>query len=71
VPLHPKIKTRFLSSKAAYLYDAVMIYARAATLVLEKGGNLKDGKSLMQRFVFNNSFASVQGFDVSVEVKGE
>jgi hypothetical protein len=64
VPLHSRILPVFLSAKAAYLYDAVMIYARAATRVLENGGDLRDGRRLMQKFVFNNSFASVQGFDV-------
>ncbi|KAG5668928.1 hypothetical protein PVAND_016837 [Polypedilum vanderplanki] len=63
VPLHSRILPLFLSAKAAYLYDAVMIYAKAATQMLNSGGNIKDGTTLMQKFVFNNTFTSVQGFD--------
>lgn len=64
IPFHSKI-TPLIPAKAAYLYDAVLVYAKAATKVLERNGNLRDGKALMQKYVFNKTFTSKQGFEVS------
>lgn len=57
-------------AKAAYLYDAVIVYAKAATKILEESGNLRDGRTLMQKYVFNNTFTSKQGFDVFIDENG-
>ena len=63
LPYHKSIAPS-ISIYAAYLYDAVMIYAQAATEVLRNKGDLSDGKSLMENYIFNRSYTSIQGFDV-------
>lgn len=55
---------------AAHLYDAVLIYARAATEVLREGGNLRNGTEIM-RHIFNRSYHSIQGFDVYIDGNGD
>jgi len=70
VPFHDRIYPVFFMAKAAYLYDAVIVYAKAATKILEEGGNLRDGRTLMQKYVFNNTFTSKQGFDVFIDENG-
>lgn len=63
IPFHSKIAP-VISVQAAYLYDAVLIYAQAATKMLQDGGDLRDGRSLMQKYVFNKMYTSKQGFQV-------
>jgi len=63
IPTHAKIAPT-ISIRAAYLYDAVIVYASAATKTLKERGDLRDGKRLMQRYVFNNMYTSKQGFQV-------
>lgn len=63
IPFHAKIAP-VISVRAAYLYDAVLIYAQAATRMLKSGGDLRDGRLLMQKYVFNNMYTSKQGFQV-------
>lgn len=50
--------------QAAYLYDAVMIYARALTEVFENNEDPRNGTAILKRIV-NRSYHSVQGTDVS------
>lgn len=64
VPLHSKISP-VVSVRATYLYDAVIVYAQAATRMLKDGGDLRDGRTLMQKYVFNNMYTSKQGFQVN------
>lgn len=47
-----------------HLYDSVMIYARAITEILQLGGDINDG-ALVMSHIFNRSYHSIQGFDVS------
>lgn len=54
--------------QAAYLYDAVMIYARALTEVFENGDDPRNGSAILGRII-NRSYSSVQGYDVSVIIK--
>uniref|UniRef100_A0A182P9Q0 Guanylate cyclase n=1 Tax=Anopheles epiroticus TaxID=199890 RepID=A0A182P9Q0_9DIPT len=54
----------------AYLYDALIIYARAATEILRDGGDISDGRLIM-RHIFNRSYHSIQGFDVYIDVNGD
>lgn len=70
VPFHDRIYPVFFMAKAVYLYDAVILYAKAATKLLEESGNLKDGRTLMQKYIFNNTFTSKQGFDVFIDENG-
>lgn len=67
IPFHAKIAP-VISVRAAYLYDAVLIYAQAATKMLRDGGDLRDGRTLMQKYIFNNMYTSKQGFQVSLVV---
>ncbi|XP_058122463.1 guanylate cyclase 32E [Anopheles ziemanni] len=54
----------------AYLYDTLVIYARAATEVLRDGGDITDGRLIM-RHIFNRSYHSIQGFDVYIDPNGD
>lgn len=42
---------------AAYLYDAVMLYAQAATEVIADGGAIDDGTAIINR-IRNRKFES-------------
>ncbi|XP_055642791.1 guanylate cyclase 32E [Toxorhynchites rutilus septentrionalis] len=55
---------------AAHLYDALFIYARAATEVIQEGGDFHDGRQIM-RHIFNRSYHSIQGFDVYIDENGD
>lgn len=52
-----------VQSEGAYLYDAVMIYARAATELLAEGCDPRNGTAIMEK-IYNRSYHSIQGFDV-------
>lgn len=52
--------------QAAYLYDAVIIYARALTELLRENRDPKNGTAVLER-ILNRSYTSIQGFDVSKE----
>ncbi|EAT43201.1 AAEL005330-PA, partial [Aedes aegypti] len=67
-PMNPHIKP--VPIYAAHLYDAVIIYARAATEVVQAGGNLHDGRQIM-RHILNRSYHSIQGFDVYIDENGD
>ncbi|XP_015596279.1 guanylate cyclase 32E isoform X2 [Cephus cinctus] len=71
VPYHSHIfKTIAMPIQAAHLYDAVMIYARAATEILEKGGDPRNGSAILSR-IRNRSYHSVQGYDVFIDENGD
>ncbi|CAH1399403.1 unnamed protein product [Nezara viridula] len=55
---------------AAHLYDAVMIYARALTEVLEAGEDPKNGTVILER-ILNRSYRSVLGYDVYIDSNGD
>ncbi len=40
-----------------------MIYARAVTEVMHKGGDIRNGTAVMAE-IFNRTYSSIQGFDV-------
>lgn len=63
MPYHARIAP-VISVRAAYLYDAILIYSQAATNILKDGGDLRDGRLLMQKYVFNQIYTSKQGFQV-------
>lgn len=39
---------------AAYLYDAVMLYAKAAHKVIEEGGNITNGTAIIENILGSN-----------------
>lgn len=63
IKINKFIKHPAISISAAHLYDAVMVYSRAATEVIRKGGDIGDGSAIMAE-IFNRTFRSLQGFDV-------
>ena len=52
------------------LYDAIMLYARVATTVLSKGGNLRDGEAVTAA-VRSTTFEGVGGSAVSLDSSGD
>ncbi|XP_065090662.1 guanylate cyclase 32E [Ochlerotatus camptorhynchus] len=71
LPTNPKIFQEIqVPIYAAHLYDAVLIYARAATEVIQAGGNLHDGRQIM-RHILNRPYHSIQGFDVHIDENGD
>jgi len=39
---------------AAYLYDAVMLYAKAAHTIIQKGGNITNGTAVIETILGSN-----------------
>ncbi|KAJ8974726.1 hypothetical protein NQ317_000392 [Molorchus minor] len=71
VPYHHKIFDSIsVPIQAAYLYDAVMIYARALTEVFENNEDPRNGTAILQRII-NRSYHSIQGYDVFIDGNGD
>lgn len=69
VPAHRRIELA-VPIAGAHLYDAVHVYARAATRVLADGGDVRNGRAIM-RYVHNTTYRSVLGFDVRIDANGD
>lgn len=52
---------------AAYLYDAIMVYAKALTEIFHNGEDPRNGTAILQH-ILNRSYHSVQGYDVSIQI---
>ena len=52
------------------LYDAIMLYANAATKVMSEGGNLQDGKAVTVA-VCNTTIEGAGGATVALDSKGD
>lgn len=63
MPSHKKIPVS-VPIYGAHLYDAIQIYAQAATEVLLMDGDIRNGTLIMEK-IFNRTYQSVQGFDVT------
>ncbi|KAK9736393.1 Protein tyrosine and serine/threonine kinase [Popillia japonica] len=71
VPYHRKIFDSIsVPIQAAYLYDAVMIYARALTEVFENNEDPRNGTAILQK-ILNRSYHSIQGYDVFIDGNGD
>ncbi|XP_057666697.1 guanylate cyclase 32E [Diorhabda carinulata] len=71
VPYHHKIFDSIsVPIQAAYLYDAVMIYARALTEVFENNEDPRNGTAILDRII-NRSYHSIQGYDVFIDGNGD
>lgn len=55
---------------AAYLYDAVTVYARALDAVLRQGGLADNGTDIIDR-IRNTTFTSVLGYEVYIDGYGD
>lgn len=51
--------------EATYLYDAVMIYARALTEIFQSNEDPKNGTAILTR-ILNRSYHSIKGYDVNL-----
>ncbi|KAB0794058.1 hypothetical protein PPYR_13678 [Photinus pyralis] len=71
VPYHHKIFDSIsVPIQAAYLYDAVMIYARALTEVFQSNEDSRNGTAIIKRML-ERSYHSVQGNDVYIDANGD
>lgn len=50
-----------IRDEAAYLYDAVLLYAHALRKVLMQGGNSTDGLAIMEH-IRNRTYISAMGY---------
>ncbi|XP_076457284.1 speract receptor-like [Babylonia areolata] len=69
-PIRDINATRKIRVEAAYLYDAVWLYARAAHRVLESGGNLYDGREIIANII-NQTYKSAFGYLSKINSKGD
>nr|CAI5866283.1 unnamed protein product [Callosobruchus analis] len=71
VPYHHKIFDSIsVPIQAAHLYDAIMIYAKAVTKVLENNQDPRNGSAILQGII-NRAYHSIQGYDVFIDDKGD
>ncbi|XP_045214115.2 receptor-type guanylate cyclase Gyc76C-like [Mercenaria mercenaria] len=61
---------RKISVYAAYLYDAVMLYAKAAHQHLEEGGDITNGTAIIQKILGSN-YVGIQGFISHIDENGD
>ena len=64
------LKILILRREAAFLYDAVKLYAKALKEMLLKGENPLDGAKLISK-LFNQSYQSVLGYTVHMNENGD
>ncbi|OQR74543.1 guanylate cyclase 32E-like [Tropilaelaps mercedesae] len=69
IPFHPQVQVD-IPPYAAMAYDAVWLYARAATELLNRNQSLDNGTALID-VIRNNVYRSVMGFDIRVDENGE
>ncbi|XP_059168418.1 guanylate cyclase 32E-like [Physella acuta] len=55
---------------AAYLYDSVMVYARAVHSVVQEGKSPRDGVAVFNK-LRNQTFTSIQGYEVYLDNNGD
>ncbi|XP_071106522.1 speract receptor-like [Haliotis cracherodii] len=56
--------------EAAYLYDAVWLYARATQKVLEKGGDINDGRAIIEQ-IMGMTYKSALGYINRINSMGD
>ncbi|XP_035707425.1 guanylate cyclase 32E isoform X2 [Folsomia candida] len=71
IPFHPFISPDAqVPVEAAYLYDAVMIYAKALRDVLDKGQDPRNGSAIFEN-IKNRPYRSIQGYHVLIDENGD
>ncbi|XP_050294438.1 guanylate cyclase 32E isoform X2 [Anthonomus grandis grandis] len=71
VPYHYKIFDSIsVPIEAAYLYDAVMIYARALTETFENQEDPRNGTAILNK-ILNRSYRSIKGYDIFIDQNGD
>ncbi|PVD38413.1 hypothetical protein C0Q70_01028 [Pomacea canaliculata] len=69
-PLRNMSTFRRIRPEAAYLYDAVWLYAKAADQVLREGGSLLDGRRIIAH-IQNQTYQSAFGYLSKINSKGD
>ncbi|XP_013384406.1 guanylate cyclase 32E [Lingula anatina] len=68
---HPDFpEKKRISVYAAYLYDAVMLYADALQKVVQAGENITDGKAIISK-ILGRTYMSIQGFLCKIDKNGD
>ncbi|XP_015043803.2 speract receptor isoform X2 [Drosophila pseudoobscura] len=62
--------TKQISAEAAYLYDAVHLYAKALLEVLESGGRPKNGSAIVSA-IKGSRYRSAMGYHVYIDENGD
>ncbi|KAF7278941.1 hypothetical protein GWI33_007805 [Rhynchophorus ferrugineus] len=71
VPYHHKIfESISVPIEAAYLYDAVLIYAKALTEVYANSEDPSNGTAILNK-ILNRSYHSIKGYDVFIDQNGD
>ncbi|XP_066246519.1 guanylate cyclase 32E-like [Euwallacea similis] len=71
VPYHEKIFNSIsVPIEAAYLYDAVLVLARALTEIFESSDDPRNGTAILTR-ILNRSYHSIKGYDVFIDQNGD
>ncbi|KAK3781513.1 hypothetical protein RRG08_054852 [Elysia crispata] len=65
----PQTWKKIISVYASYLYDAVMLYARALGQVVADGGSFTDGKRIVSK-TFGKTYQSIEGYLVKIDQNG-
>lgn len=67
---NPFNKQKKITVYAAYLYDAVMLWAKAADNITKSGGSIKDGKAIISKLL-EISYNSIQGVITIIDRNGD
>ncbi|XP_076054851.1 guanylate cyclase 32E-like [Oratosquilla oratoria] len=72
---HPNAVMQFgglkrIRAEAAYLYDAVHLYARTLNATLQEGKDPQDGRAIIRR-ILGTSYKSAMGYMVYVDERGD
>ncbi|XP_070186172.1 guanylate cyclase 32E-like [Littorina saxatilis] len=62
--------TKLITDYAAYLYDAVLLYAKAVRLVIDDGGNVRNGTAIINK-IRGRSYKSVLGYNTRIDENGD
>ncbi|XP_052770331.1 receptor-type guanylate cyclase Gyc76C-like [Mya arenaria] len=55
---------------AAYLYDAVLLYAKAVHEVIEAAGSVTNGTAIVEK-ILDTNYTSIQGYQVHIDKNGD
>ncbi|XP_048248100.1 guanylate cyclase 32E-like [Haliotis rufescens] len=70
-PLHVLLNFKVkVTIFAAYLYDAVLVYARAIHELLNEGGDPKNGTAVFEK-IRNRTYESIEGHQIYIDEKGD
>ncbi|KAJ8318357.1 hypothetical protein KUTeg_003448 [Tegillarca granosa] len=69
-PFKRKKRKKKITIYAAYLYDAFMLYAKAAHQVISEGGQITDGKTIISK-ILDHRYQSIQGVMSYMDENGD